>query len=82
MGNNFGGSENKRPLLKRVLIALFVFALIMGPGPGLYLINGYAAKGGTLLGIPVLYAWAVFWFAVEAGAVITAYRTIWRDDSE
>ena len=62
--------------------ALFLFALIMGPGPGLYLINDYAANGGTLLGAPALYTWAVFWFAVEAAIVVTAYRTIWRDEAE
>ena len=82
MGNNADGSDNKRPLLKRVLIALFVFALIMGPGPGLFLVNSYAANGGTILGLPALYAWAVFWFAVEAGVVLTAYCTIWRNDTE
>lgn len=65
-----------------VLIALFLFALIMGPGPGLYLINDYAANGGTLLGAPALYTWAVFWFAFEAAVVVTAYRTLWREDAE
>ncbi|MBT3481257.1 MAG: hypothetical protein HN457_07515 [Opitutales bacterium] len=67
------------PKLKWILSAIFLFALIMGPGPGLYLINDFAAAGGTLAGVPALYAWAVFWFVVEAGVVITAYRTIWRD---
>ena len=52
----------------------------MGPGPGLYLINDFAANGGTLLGAPALYTWAVFWCAVEAAVVITAYLTIWKED--
>jgi len=65
-----------------LLSAIFLFALIMGPGPGLSLINDYAAKGGTVLGIPILYAWAVFWFAVEAGVVAIAYRKLWKDDAE
>lgn len=55
-----------------------MFALIMGPGPGLYLINGYAKEGGSVLGIPVLYAWCVFWFLVEAVIVVIASRTLWR----
>jgi len=65
-----------------LLSALFVFALIMGPGPGLYLINDYAAGGGTILGLPALYFWAVFWCAVESGVVIAAYNLIWKDASE
>jgi len=54
----------------------------MGPGPGLYLINNYAASGGMILGIPALYAWAVFWFAVEAVIVVTAYLKIWTNEPE
>ena len=53
----------------------------MGPGPGLYLINGYAANGGTFLGIPILYAWALFWCAVEAVVVLIAYKTVWKDSA-
>ncbi len=62
--------------------AVFLFALLMGPGPGLYLINDYAAKGGTLLGVPALYAWAVFWLAVESIVVVIAYFKLWRDEAE
>ncbi len=64
------------------LAALFLFALVMGPGPGLYLVNDYAANAGTILGAPALYAWAVFWFMVEAAIVVTAYKTIWKDDPQ
>jgi hypothetical protein len=67
--------------LKWVLGGVFLFALIMGPGPGIYLVNGYAAKGGTILGMPALYFWAVLWFLVEAAVVLTAYLTIWKKDS-
>lgn len=67
--------------LKWVLGGVFLFALIMGPGPGIYLVNGYAAKGETILGMPALYFWAVLWFLVEAAVVLTAYLTIWKKDS-
>jgi hypothetical protein len=67
--------------LKWVLGGVFLFALLMGPGPGIYLVNGYAAKGGTILGMPALYFWAVLWFLVEAAVVLTAYLTIWKKDS-
>jgi len=54
----------------------------MGPGPGLYLINDYAAEGGTILGMPALYFWAVFWYAVEAAVIVAAYKLIWKGESE
>ncbi|MDA7640584.1 hypothetical protein N8787_03010 [Opitutaceae bacterium] len=65
-----------------ILSSVFLFALIMGPGPGLYLINDYAASGGTVLGVPALYFWAVFWYAVEAAVVVAAYTLIWKGESE
>jgi len=72
-------SESQRKSkLAKILSALFLFALIMGPGPGLYLINGYAESGGAVFGVPALYAWCVFWFAVEAAVVIIASKTLWK----
>lgn len=59
----------------------FIFALLMGAGPGLYLVNGYAAAGGTILGMPALYAWAVGWCAVEAVIVLIAYLKVWRHEA-
>ncbi len=67
--------------LRRGLTAAFFFALFMGAGPGLYLVNGYAASGGTIAGMPALYAWAVGWCAVEAGIVLAAYLLIWRKET-
>ena len=52
----------------------------MGPGPGIYLVNDFAADGGRILGIPILYVWAIFWFAVEAIVILVAYLFIWKDD--
>ena len=74
--------EAKRNRLTWILSGVFLFALIMGPGPGLYLINDYAAGGGTFLAMPALYAWAVFWFGVEALVILTAYTKLWKDKSE
>lgn len=65
-----------------ILSSVFLCALIMGPGPGLYLINDYAASGGTILGVPALYFWAVFWYAVEAAVIVAAYKLIWKGESE
>ena len=65
--------------LSKILAAIFIFAAIMGPGPGLYLVNPSSedATTATFLGMPVLFAWAVFWFLVQAGVVLVAYCKLW-----
>jgi hypothetical protein len=60
---------------------VFALALIMGPGPGLYWINPDTSDPNAvflILGMPIVYVWAVFWFFVQAGVVLTAYYTLWR----
>ena len=55
-----------------------LFALFMGPGPGLHLINPDTPDAArTLLGMPIVYAWGLIWFAVQAALLITAAFTIW-----
>ena len=65
--------------LSKILTAIFIFAIIMGPGPGLYLVNPSPEESSpaTFLGMPVLFAWAVFWFFVQAGVVLVAYFKLW-----
>ena len=57
-----------------ILVSLFFFAMIMGAGPGIYLINGK----GPVFGVPIIYAWVVFWFLIQASAVIIAFKTVWK----
>lgn len=54
---------------------LLIGATVMGTGPGTYLVK----ESGPILGMPALYAWAVFWFFIQAATVITAYCTIWKN---
>ena len=61
-----------------VLTLIFAVAMFMGAGPGLLLVN----KPVSFLGIPLLYAWGLLWYAVQAAVVITAYFTVWREDEE
>ena len=70
--------------LSKILTAIFVFAAIMGPGPGLYLINPSPedTTTATFLGMPVLFAWAVFWFFVQAGVVLVAYCKLWTKQND
>ncbi len=75
---------NSRRRLAIILSALFVFALFMGPGPGVWLVNPDPADPDahrTLLGAPIIYVWAVLWFAVEAAIVIIAAMTLWKPES-
>ena len=64
-----------------VLFLLFALAMVMGPGPGLQLVNPdpTTARDSLLfLGLPVIYAWGLFWYGVQAAVVVTASLTIWK----
>ncbi len=67
--------------LTAILSGIFLFSVVMGPGPGLYLVNPDSANAGvTFLGAPVLYAWAVFWYIVQASVIVVAYFTVWKEE--
>ena len=71
--------------LSRILTVVFVVALIMGPGPGLYLVNPDPLDPDALrllLGLPVIWLWAVFWFAVMAVVVWIANIRLWKQCDE
>ena len=58
---------------KRLLFALFVLAMIMGSGPGLYLINPDISAPNpsfTTFGLPTIYVWGLFWYAVQLGIIL------------
>ena len=82
----FDNSETGNKRLSSILALVFVFAMIMGPGPGVYLVTPGPDHDGpapTLLGLPIVYAWAVLWYGVQAAVLVTAYLTIWsRDERE
>ena len=70
-----------RRKLTAILSGIFMFSIIMGPGPGLYLVNPDGADAGvSFLGAPILYAWAVFWFLVQAVVIVVAYFTLWQEE--
>ena len=75
--------DRKRKLLSGVLVGVFLLAMVMGCGPGIYLINPHPADPGamrTLCSVPVVYAWAVFWCAVQAGVIVAAYFLVWKTE--
>ena len=77
--------KKHRQRLGLVLFLVFALAMVMGPGPGLRLVNPepVAAREGLLfLGLPVVYAWGLFWYGVQAAVVVTACFTIWKPSEE
>ena len=78
-------SETGNKGLSIILTLVFILAMVMGPGPGVYLINPGPEHEGpapTLIGLPIVYAWAVLWFGVQAAVLVTAYFTVWADQEE
>jgi hypothetical protein len=72
-------SNSKRGLAVS-LSAIFVLALVMGTGPGVYLVNPDPADPGALrilLGMPIMYVWAVFWYLVQAAVIVAACLWLW-----
>jgi len=73
-------SAGRKKRLSIVLSAIFLLAVVMGAGPGVYLVNPNPADPDavrTFLGVPIVYAWTVFWFFVQAGVVLAAYLLLW-----
>ena len=68
--------------MTRVFLSILAVALVMGPGPGMYLVNDLARDGHSVAGIPVLYAWAVFWFGVMAVCVLGLHRLVWTREND
>lgn len=58
------------------IIALSV-ALLMAVGPGVLLVN----HPETFLGLPLVYAWAIFWYLVICVIAWLTDRLIWSKDS-
>ena len=78
-------AKSKKRRLGLVLFLVFALAMVMGPGPGLRLVNPEptAARDNLLfLGLPVVYAWGMFWYGVQAAVVVTACFTIWKPSEE
>ncbi len=82
MANPVAASPAKRKLGAWLTVAMIV-AMLMGPGPGLRLVNPDVADPGAsylFFGIPIIYAWGLFWFVVQVAIVVIAYYTVWKTD--
>lgn len=59
-----------------VLATGFVVSLLMGVGPGVWLVN----HPGDVFGLPPLYAWGILWYLVQVAIAVAAYAFLWRHD--
>ena len=70
-------SSSPRRGLAWALGIAFAIAMVMGPGPGLDLINPEPGALKTAFGLPIVYAWGLFWFGVQVALLLTAYARLW-----
>ncbi|HIG54851.1 MAG TPA: hypothetical protein EYG11_16330 [Candidatus Latescibacteria bacterium] len=71
--------------IRNLLIFLFLLAVFMGAGPGLYLINPdpLDPKADFLaFGLPVIYVWGLCWYVVQFAVILYAYKHLWRADDD
>lgn len=60
------------------LCLLFLAVLVMGPGPGVWLVNpAQPARATSCWGAPVIWLWAIGWLGAEWMIVLIAYRWLW-----
>ncbi|MDG1854615.1 MAG: hypothetical protein P8I97_10670 [Verrucomicrobiales bacterium] len=77
-----GNKQQKHKTMAFTLVAIFLIALIMGPGPGSLMINSPGSEPKSWFGMPALYVWAVLWFFVEAAVILVAARFLWGKGQE
>lgn len=76
-------TSTRKTKLSVFLACAMVFAMLMGPGPGLRLVNPDISSPDavfTIGNVPVIYLWGLFWFAVQLVIVFVAYTRLWSDD--
>ncbi|MEC7357716.1 MAG: hypothetical protein VYC09_04670 [Verrucomicrobiota bacterium] len=74
--------QQKHKTMAFTLVAIFLIALIMGPGPGSLMINSPGSEPKFWFGMPALYVWVVLWFFVEAAVILIAARFLWGKRQE
>ena len=75
------GKPNRR--LALTLSAIFLMALVLGPGPGIDLVNpdvNGSREDFFVFGLPIIYVWGMVTYCLLLSCVLVAYFTIWADD--
>ena len=74
--------DTKKSRLSLYLAIAMVITMLMGPGPGLRLVNPDVDEVSvqfTFGGVPIIYVWGIFWFFIQVIIIVTAYFTVWKD---
>jgi hypothetical protein len=58
--------------------ASIILTLVMGPGPGILLVN----TADPVWGFPAIYLWGLFWYAVELVTVVYAFVFVWDQSDD
>lgn len=78
-----GTDTKRRSKLGLILTVVFFAAMLMGPGPGLRLINPDIEDPNAtfvVFGLPIVYLWGIVWYVVLVAIVCVAYFTVWADE--
>ena len=77
--NSSTSERNVRRRRSFWVAASIILALLMGPGPGILLVN----SAEPVWGFPAIYLWGLLWYAVELVTVVYAFLFVWdKNDSE
>jgi len=77
--NNSVSNKDVRRRRSYWVTGAILLALIMGPGPGILLVN--TAKP-VLGGFPAIYLWGLFWYGIELLTVVYAFLYVWDQTDE
>ena len=75
-------TDQRRRTFGWILAAVFFFALFMGAGPGILLVNEPKSIPICGLPLPYIYAWGLFWYFVEAVCIVLAFIFVWRQEED
>jgi hypothetical protein len=66
----------KRLSLGKLLLIIYAVSLLLSNGPGVLLVN----RPVLILGLPLIYVWALFWWLFQMTLVLIAYFRVWKPE--
>jgi hypothetical protein len=62
--------------LGKWLVIIYAVSLLLSNGPGVLLVN----RPILILGLPLIYIWAIFWWLFQMSLVLIAYFRVWKPE--